>query len=441
MTLLFTFALLVRANGPVLDLPADPVRATQRDESAFGIAPLDDRALLRGLQDARLHAGGTVIGGYGQIDATALSVGPGNDGAAIGKPALSASVRRLVLFVAHTFEFGPRVYTELEWENALACRTCVGSAEVEQAFVEWPLLSSSAGDAVALRGGLMLVPVGIINQWHEPPVFHGVQRPRLEEGGVIPSTWRELGVGVTGTPLPGLRYELYATTGLDPAKLQSGGLVAARSNGGLAPAQSLMVSSRVELEPVLGFLCGVSALAGDMGGWGLAATPFFDVNGDALPLRLPLYGVDADARVRRAGVEARVLVVAMFMPAAGDLMQARRADGTLLFRVDDGATGALPTRMLGASLEVAYDVLRVLSLVSVETEQQLLPFVRVEYSDGQSAVPDGFERDGFFDVKELTVGASYRPIRQIVVKADAQLRNRRLGFDETQVNVGLGFMF
>jgi hypothetical protein len=280
----------------------------------------------------------------------------------------------------------------------------------------------------------VLVPVGILNEWHEPPVFHGVDRSRLEEGGVIPSTWRELGVGVTSAPLEGLHLEAYLTTGLDPTELRANGLVNARKNGSLVDARSLQLSARAEVEPFLGFLVGASGVFGDMGGRLAGVTRFTDKNGAPLALFVPLYLVDGDARLRKWNVEARTVVAAAFMPKNGDLMQASDENGTPLFHADN--IGALPTRMLGASLELAYNVLGLF-----DTSQELLPFARVEFVDQQSEVPTGFQRDARLDTKELTVGLTYRPIRQVALKCDFQLRNRRLGLDEVQADVGLGFMF
>lgn len=428
----------VVAAEPVLEIPDETGDAAL----AVGTSDVDDHVLLRGLQNTRLHAGHTVVGGYGQINATASSVGPGPNGEMLNTPTYEASVRRFVIFVAHTFgEEGIakdlRVYTEIEWEHAIACRTCVGAVEIEQGFVEWSLVHASDREALSLRAGLLIIPIGIINQWHEPPVFHGVERPRVEEGAVIPSTWRELGAGIVGDPLRGVHYELMLTTSLDPSRLTADGLTSARTNGGRAPAQTLQVSSRIELEPMLGFLVGASGIAGDLGGSMLGARPFFDAAGEPLPLVLPLYGWSLDARVRKSGLEARALIAGFHLPNAGDLMQARRDDGSPLFPIEKGSADALPQRTIGTELEVAYDVFRPFAF----TEQQLLPFVRLEFYDGHAEVPAGFVRDPSLSVKELTTGLSYRPIQQLVVKADLQVRNRRLGFDEARANVGLGFMF
>ena len=163
----------------------------------------------------------TQIGGYGQLDANYLRVGAGNPWEG------SATVRRLVLFVSHDLSrWGLPIDTavELEWENAIACDGCVGSVEVEQAVLRWRL----AGDPLTLEAGLILVPMGATNLRHEPPVFNGVSRPETEEL-VIPSTWRELGVGLSGQS-GALGYALYAMTPLDPEELGADGVLGA---GGL----------------------------------------------------------------------------------------------------------------------------------------------------------------------------------------------------------------
>jgi hypothetical protein len=90
----------------------------------------------------------------------------------------------------------------------------------------------------------------------------------------------------------------------------------------------------------------------------------------------------------------------------------------------------------GGYVEGAIDVLRPLGL-----SHQLLPFARIEAYSTQAALPEGYEENPSFSVREYTFGLSYRPIQQVVLKADYQLRNRKLGFDQTQLNFGVGFMY
>ena len=117
--------------GPVLEMPPEPSQPSAADDSGpllqLGSAP-DDDTLSRGLQDSRLAAPRTVVGGYGQFSLNAIKPGNANEFDA------HATVRRVVLFVAHPITDDIRVYTEFEWEDALACASCAGSAEIEQAL-------------------------------------------------------------------------------------------------------------------------------------------------------------------------------------------------------------------------------------------------------------------------------------------------------------------
>ncbi|HTU60428.1 MAG TPA: hypothetical protein VMF89_18380, partial [Polyangiales bacterium] len=385
----------------------------------LGVAS-DADTMTRGLMPMRMAQSATVIGGYGQF--TLNSILPGN----ADEFSTRASVRRLVLFVAHPITDDIRVYTEFEWENAVACQSCNGSAEIEQAFVQWRL----AGDAFMLRAGLLLVPMGIVNQWHEPPVFHGVERPGVDQV-IIPSTWRELGAGFAGTIAEMFRYELYLTSTLDPLRLGENGLSPARSLGSFANMRAVAVTGRAEVEPVLGVIAGASFFLSDLGANGT----YYRRTGSERNLRLPLLGYSLDARMRRWGFEARAVWAQFFFPNAGDLLAAYREDGSPLF-IRDASIGTVPERMQGGYIELAYNVFQELQL-----SHELLAFIRLETYDSQAAVPDTYKRNPALDIDELTAGLTYRPVTQLVFKADFQLRDRRLGWDEFQWNLGFGYMF
>lgn len=386
----------------------------------LGTGPVEEASLVRGLQDERLATSGTVVGGYGQIQARWLGVGPSP------RYEGEATVRRLVLFVSHDFSsFGlpMRAYTEFEWENAIAGEGQPGSVEVEQAFLDWSL----AGDNLTLRAGLILVPFGIINQWHEPPVFNGVNRPSLDEV-LIPSTWRELGVGITGKP--GIvRYELYAMTALDPTGFDDVGIVNGRTLGATSPADALAVSGRVEVEPTLGLVVGASGYASDTG----PAASWYSPTGEPLKLSIPVYAAEVDARFRGYGIEARVLGTGFWLPESDDLMEASRADGSPYF-VD--GSGVVPTHMRGGYVEVGWNV-----LYPFDTSHELVPFARLEHYDTQAAVPEGYDANPLRTVDEGTFGLTYRPIPNVAFKADLVLRDRKYGDDELQWDLGVGYMF
>jgi hypothetical protein len=127
---------------------------------------------------------------------------------------------------------------------------------------------------------------------------------------VIPTTWRELGVGLTGALAVPVRYELYLTTTLAPKGLGSEGLAGARTLGSLAPANAFALSGRVEVEPLLGITAGAAFFASDLGGNG----DFFTASGRERDVSVPLLGYALDARLRRFGVEARFVAVQFFLP-------------------------------------------------------------------------------------------------------------------------------
>ncbi len=138
----------------------------------------------------------TSIGGYGEMH---LTLGDKEQ----------IDFHRFVLFVDHEFDDRVRLVTELELEHSLAGDGAPGEVELEQAYVELDL-----GSGYAARAGLFLVPVGIINEYHEPPTFFGTER-NFVETEILPSTWWEGGVGLNKKFDNGLAFDLSAHSGLD----------------------------------------------------------------------------------------------------------------------------------------------------------------------------------------------------------------------------------
>lgn len=413
-------------DGPAIEIaPEHSNTPPAPDQPALGLGAgtAPDAELVRGLIQQRFRSAAasslsTSIGGYGEIHVRGLT--RGRD----GEREWLADVARLVVFVAHEFNDSFRSYLELEVEHSFACPTCPGAVELEQAQIDWKIL----GDKLGLRAGLILVPMGIINQWHEPPIFHGVVRPRVDTA-VIPSTWREIGFGIFGQPHDLVRYELYAMTGLNPAGFRATGISGGRQSGALASANAWAVSARAEIEPLLGVVIGASLYASDAGG----NANLFDRRGEPVNLSIPAIGWSADARWRRSGIEWKVVFAEWRLPESRALMASYNEAGALAF---PDPKLPVPTIVRGAYVEGAYDVLRPIGL-----SHQLLPFARIEHYNTQAEVPEGYEKNPTLSIREYTFGLSYRPIQQIVFKFDYQLRNRKLGPDETQVNLGAGFMY
>lgn len=383
--------------GPTIDLPTDLAVTEEANDSLAGLDP------NRGMQEMRMSQG-TGLGGYGELHFN-LDMPEG-----AGANETQLDLHRLVFFFHHQFTDSIRFYSEVEVEHAfVAGEDSPGEIGVEQAFIDWELIEN----ALTLRAGIVLVPMGMVNEWHEPPIFNGVERPNVDKY-IIPSTWREGGIGIVGEPTEGLRYQLYLTGGLDVRGFSAGsGLRGGRQHVAKALASSPAISGRVEYEPILGMVVGAS------GYYGMAGA-----NSD-LDLDVSVLGVSADARYRRNGIEARAMV-AHFSIGDTEGLRTPDADGDILSDVGSAT--------LGAYGEVGYNVLQ-----STDSEQALVPFFRYEYYDTTLGEDDAaFNRPA---ITEYVMGLHYRPIPQVSFKADFILRRPDEGEGENSLNLGVGWMF
>lgn len=144
----------------------------------------------------------TQVGGYGEMHYNNLD----NEDDSEFK---SVDYHRFVLFVNHSFSDRLRFFSELEVEHALTANGAPGEVELEQAYVEYDL-----NDNHTLRAGLFLLPIGILNETHEPPTFYGVERNDVESI-IIPSTWWEGGAAAGGHYANGFSWDLAVHSGLE----------------------------------------------------------------------------------------------------------------------------------------------------------------------------------------------------------------------------------
>ena len=137
----------------------------------------------------------TQVGGYGELH---YNAGDADE----------IDFHRFVLFANHDFTDKLRMASELEVEHALAGEGQNGEVELEQAFLEYDYVEGHRA-----RGGVFLVPVGILNETHEPPTFYGVERNPVEKN-IIPTTWWEAGIGGSGNIGNGFSYDVAFHSGL-----------------------------------------------------------------------------------------------------------------------------------------------------------------------------------------------------------------------------------
>ncbi len=353
-------------------------------ESSFGSGPAASKVyqLAKGLS----------IGGYGESHYT-------NYVSDKGDKLDTADALRFVLYAGYKFTDKIVMNTEIEFEHG-------STGEDGEVSVEFATLDFLLDDAFNIRTGLVLVPVGIANELHEPTLFHGNDRP-LVERQVIPSTWREMGLGAFGEITEGLDYKLYLVNGMDAAGFDSKGLRGGRQDGSKAKAEDWAVVARLDYEPVLGLNLGSSAY---LGGSGQGQ----DFAGKKVDVFTQVY--EAHGQYKVSGLELKALA---------SLVEIDDAD-----QVSAEVGEDVPDRISGWYSEVAYDVL---PLIAPGTTQYLAPFVRYEQIDYKGSNED---------VDLLATGISYKPIPNVVIKADYRnFRNKHKTDTADEVNLGLGFIF
>jgi hypothetical protein len=348
---------------------------------------------------------GPSLGGYGEFlyqgQAATLQ-----DGTRVGSTK-NVDALRMVLYAGYKFTDRIVFDSEFEWEHGgYSDESPEGEAIVEFAYLDF-LISR----AVNVRAGMMLVPVGFINERHEPPTFLGARRPLVEsEGGILPSTWNEDGVGLHGE-LPGhLSYRIYLMNGLDGSKFSGEGISGGRQMGKQANAQSLAWTGRLDWTPLPGAIVGGSFYTGNSNQTG---------TGPALQTTL----VDLHAEYRAHGLQVRGLYARSTNSAA--YLQ------TLGLSDPARETG---TRQWGGYLEAGYDVLQ-------GGTRSLIPFLRWERVDTQAEVIPTVVRDPGLGRTVLTAGVNFLPIPNVAVKADYQRQENGARTGRNQWNLGLGFYF
>jgi len=350
---------------------------------------------------------GLSIGGYGEFNYQNLVSDKG------GKSD-QFDFLRLVFYAGYKFSDRILLNTEIEFEHATSESTV--ASEDGSISVEFASLDFFLWEPLNVRAGLLLVPMGFINLVHEPPFFHGNQRPEVERR-IIPTTWREGGVGIFGHLGSQLEYQAYLMNGLNAKGFSpTSGIRGGRQKGNRARAEDLAGTARLDWEPLEGLSLAASFFAGQAG----QDQEFAGEKADVFTVLWELHG-----QWRYHGLELRTL------GAFGHIGDAE------LLSMDRGET--IASEIFGYYAEGAYDLARVLAPTA---SWYLAPFFRFEIFDTQAQVPTGFARAQGADVRLYTFGVTWKPHPQIVVKADYRnfdVQGTANRCDE--LNLGAGFIF
>jgi hypothetical protein len=283
---------IIQRQQAEIDALRDEVRATRQavEKTNEQIGMTDARVEATGeyvesLAGLQATPSGTSIGGYGELHYNNIDAGVGNSE--------EIDFHRFVLFFGHEFSDRVRFFSEVELEHSITGNGAPGELELEQAYVDFAL-----SDSLSARTGLFLLPLGILNETHEPPNFYGVERNDVENI-ILPSTWWEAGAALNGHFDNGLSWDFamhsglaMQTTGGSAFRVRSG-----RQKVGEAPASDPAFTARLRYTGVPGlelaasyqYQSDPSQVAGDGLDSGQLFTAHADFRRGAFGLRM-LYG-------------------------------------------------------------------------------------------------------------------------------------------------------
>jgi phosphate-selective porin len=367
------------------------LQAARAEKSQGGSSSISDR---------------TTVGGYGELHYNNFS---GNTPTGVPRAKDDIDFHRFVLFFGHRFNDWISLKSELEIEHSNT--ETGGAVELEQAYLDF-----NFNEKVNARAGMFLMPLGFINETHEPPSFYGVER-NIVETRILPSTWWEAGVSLYGELAPGWKYQAGLTSSLSAEHFEnfaSKGVREGRRNVSEAPAENIAFSGRVDYSGMPGVTVGASLFTGNTGQ--------DDANLNGADARLTLW--DVHGRYNKDRLDVRALY------AQGNLSDAAKLNTAFA-----SLNNEVAEQFYGWYIEGAYKVWQ-------QGEQSVAPFIRYEKWDTQDKLASNTVRSTASNNSVWTVGANYWPDPQVVLKADYQNYDKPDGDKGDQrFNLGLGYMF
>ena len=325
-----------------------------------------------------------------------------------------ADLHRFVLMVGHSFSDRLKFWSEVEVEHAFV----EGGEESGEVAVEQAYIDLLVNRRVNVRAGMVLAPIGILNERHEPPTFHGVERTFVDTF-IIPTTWRDVGAGVFGDLGRGFSYKAYLVPGLDATGFSAEeGIAEGRQQGGHADASDPAVTGRLEYRRA-GLTAGASLWRGGAG-FGLIR----------LDIETPEVAVSSlDARFRRGRYEMRGQWSTVNISEAADLNRA--------LQIHTGLSPNIASRLLGVYGEGA------MRISPDSWAHEVAVFGRYEIFDTQNKMPAGYLPLEQFRRSAFVTGVTYYPDPDVAFKMDfSHERNKSSVVNAPwRINLGVGWWF
>ena len=231
VTLAEVMALLKRQQAEIETLKKQLAKTNQKVDATAG-AVETVASTTENYSKIASWADKTHLGGYGELHYNDKENGKSDE----------VDNHRFVLFLEHEFTDEVRLVSEVELEHSISGEGKSGEVEVEQAYIEWDYANNHSATF-----GQFLLPVGLLNETHEPDTFYGVERNPVEKN-IIPTTWWEAGVKLRGELAAALSYDLAVHSGLETETTGSKAFQIrdGRQKVSKAPAEAFAYTGRIK---------------------------------------------------------------------------------------------------------------------------------------------------------------------------------------------------
>ncbi|MGE5692911.1 MAG: hypothetical protein ACM3YF_03930, partial [Candidatus Zixiibacteriota bacterium] len=312
-------------------------------------------------------------------------------------------IHRWVIGLAYDFSDRIRMDIEIDFEHAAS------EIEFEYGFLEFDLIRG-----LSARVGSILMPVGPLNEFHEPPLFYSVERPYVERS-LIPTTWQENGAGLVGRLMQGkIAFRAYATAGLNGYNFTTlDGIRDGRSKGIESKIDKWAGVGRLEYSPVKYVTVASSGYIG-----GASQGPISIGN-------IMVKILEWDFKFRYEGLE----FMGVFLRTEVD--DADQASGF--------AGETIGSAMQGGYAEAAYRLKK--PLFPESSPADLALFARFERFNTNHEVPTGYMADPRALRRIWTTGLAFYPLSSVVLKADGEFWKDGTEDTVERLNLGAAFMF
>lgn len=321
-------------------------------------------------------------------------------------------LHRLVVGMGYAFTDKLYFFGEVAYEH------------VSEVLIEQVYLNYEVNHALNVKAGLLPVPMGIVNQEHEPNMFNGVEHPATNLY-IAPTAWRELGIGIHGEwEEAALSYQLYLINGFSSYKDDEGkasgekAFREARQEGVESFISHPNVTARLAYHGIPHLTLGVATYLGKSQSELYDSAP--EAVADSTVVGMQMFGIDA--RYKNSGWQLRA-----------ELMYSKLSNTEEYNAYTKQDLGAA---LLGYYAELGYDVFK-----NSSQHTSLIPFVRYAKYDTHYKVAEGTTRNKAYERKLLTAGLTYFMTDKVILKADYQKITDGTDAAHDMFNFGINFVF